>query len=172
MPRRFGAMDLFADRHATQPTRCSASLGPEPLGNAFHEDYLVGRACTGSNTPIKSALLDQRIVAGLGNIYVCEALYRAGINPKRKAGRIVGGAGRGAGADDPRRAGRGDRGGRIVAAGTTARPTASWAISSTLSGSTTARARPAPTPGCAGTMRRIVQSGRSTLLLPALPKMT
>ena len=62
-------------------------LGPEPLGNAFNESYLVDRF-KGRNTPVKSALLDQRIVAGLGNIYVCEVLFRAGIHPARKAGRI------------------------------------------------------------------------------------
>ncbi|MCZ4352685.1 bifunctional DNA-formamidopyrimidine glycosylase/DNA-(apurinic or apyrimidinic site) lyase [Roseovarius aestuarii] len=85
-PRRFGAMDLLrtavADEHPLL-----AKLGPEPLGNAFDESYLVARL-EGRNTPIKSALLDQRIVAGLGNIYVCEALYRAGISPLRKAGKI------------------------------------------------------------------------------------
>ncbi|WP_204112902.1 bifunctional DNA-formamidopyrimidine glycosylase/DNA-(apurinic or apyrimidinic site) lyase [Shimia biformata] len=85
-PRRFGAMDLLptatADAHPLL-----ASLGPEPLGNAFSEDHLVA-ALKGRNTPIKSALLDQKIVAGLGNIYVCEALFRAGIAPTRKAGRI------------------------------------------------------------------------------------
>ena len=85
-PRRFGAMDLMAtegaDRH-----KLLATIGPEPLGNDFHEDHLVA-ALEGRNMPIKSALLDQRIVAGLGNIYVCEALYRAGIHPARKAGRI------------------------------------------------------------------------------------
>ena len=86
-PRRFGAMDLMqtatADRH-----KLLRVLGPEPLGNAFNEDHLI-TAFRGRNTPVKSALLDQRIVAGLGNIYVCEALYRAGISPTRKAGRIA-----------------------------------------------------------------------------------
>ncbi|CUH51605.1 bifunctional DNA-formamidopyrimidine glycosylase/DNA-(apurinic or apyrimidinic site) lyase [Shimia marina] len=85
-PRRFGAMDLLttetAERHPLL-----AKIGPEPLGNDFHEAYLVAQL-EGRNTPIKSALLDQRIVAGLGNIYVCEALFRAGIAPKRKAGAI------------------------------------------------------------------------------------
>lgn len=85
-PRRFGAMDLLhtatADAH-----KLLASIGPEPLGNAFSEAHLVA-ALENRNTPIKSALLDQRIVAGLGNIYVCEVLYRAAINPARKAGRI------------------------------------------------------------------------------------
>ena len=85
-PRRFGAMDLLetatADSH-----KLLAVLGPEPLGNDFNEPYLVA-AFKGKNTPVKSALLDQRIVAGLGNIYVCEALFRARISPKRRAGQI------------------------------------------------------------------------------------
>ncbi|WP_424966293.1 bifunctional DNA-formamidopyrimidine glycosylase/DNA-(apurinic or apyrimidinic site) lyase [Dinoroseobacter sp. S375] len=84
--RRFGAMDL-APSDAVEAHPMLASLGPEPLGNAFDEDYLVARL-KGRNTPIKSALLDQKIIAGLGNIYVCEALYRAGIAPHRKAARI------------------------------------------------------------------------------------
>ena len=84
--RRFGAMDLMET--ATQDDHwLIRDLGPEPLGNAFNESYLVERL-KGRNTPIKSALLDQRIVSGLGNIYVCEVLFRAGINPKRKAGQI------------------------------------------------------------------------------------
>ena len=86
-PRRFGAMDLRSTRDIdTHPLL--AKLGPEPLGNDFHEDGLVSRL-EGRNTPIKSALLDQRIVAGLGNIYVCEALFRAGISPRRKAGTLA-----------------------------------------------------------------------------------
>ena len=85
-PRRFGAMDLLPTPEIdTHPLL--AKLGPEPLGNSFHESYLEDRL-KGRNTPIKSALLDQHIVAGLGNIYVCEALYRAGITPRRKAGAL------------------------------------------------------------------------------------
>ncbi|MDT8325909.1 MAG: bifunctional DNA-formamidopyrimidine glycosylase/DNA-(apurinic or apyrimidinic site) lyase [Roseovarius sp.] len=85
-PRRFGAMDLIETATAeTHPLL--AKLGPEPLGNSFDETYLTA-ALKGRNTPIKSALLDQRIVAGLGNIYVCETLFRAGISPKRRAGMI------------------------------------------------------------------------------------
>ncbi|MBV7379855.1 bifunctional DNA-formamidopyrimidine glycosylase/DNA-(apurinic or apyrimidinic site) lyase [Maritimibacter dapengensis] len=84
--RRFGALDLMTtgteDEHMLLKR-----LGPEPLGNRFDEAYLVA-ALKGRNTPIKAALLDQRIVAGLGNIYVCEALHRAGVHPARKAGRI------------------------------------------------------------------------------------
>lgn len=84
--RRFGAMDLMDT--ATQDDHwLIRDLGPEPLGNAFNESYLIDRL-KGRNMPIKSALLDQRIVSGLGNIYVCEVLFRAGINPKRKAGQI------------------------------------------------------------------------------------
>ncbi|MEO0370949.1 MAG: bifunctional DNA-formamidopyrimidine glycosylase/DNA-(apurinic or apyrimidinic site) lyase [Pseudomonadota bacterium] len=85
-PRRFGAMDLMETATADQHKLLSV-IGPEPLGNTFDEAYLIA-ALKNKNTPIKSALLDQRIVAGLGNIYVCEALYRAGISPKRRAGAI------------------------------------------------------------------------------------
>jgi len=85
-PRRFGAMDLMAT--GTMEThKLLAALGPEPLGNAFDEAYLAARL-SGRNTPIKAALLDQHVVAGLGNIYVCEALFRTGISPLRKAGRL------------------------------------------------------------------------------------
>ena len=86
-PRRFGAMDLLDTATADQHPLL-AKLGPEPLGNSFDEEYLTA-ALKDRKTPVKSALLDQRIVAGLGNIYVCEALYRAGINPKRRAGAIA-----------------------------------------------------------------------------------
>ena len=84
--RRFGAMDL-AQTSEVDSHKWLAGLGPEPLGNAFSEDYLVARL-KGRKMPIKSALLDQKIVAGLGNIYVCETLYRAGIHPARQAGAI------------------------------------------------------------------------------------
>lgn len=85
-PRRFGAMDLLAtDQQDTH--KLLRVLGPEPLGNAFNEAYLI-QAFSGKMTPVKAALLDQRLVAGLGNIYVCEALFRAGISPRRKAGRL------------------------------------------------------------------------------------
>ncbi len=84
--RRFGAMDLM-DTAAQADHWLIRDLGPEPLGNGFDEDYLIGRL-KGRNTPIKTALLDQQIVSGLGNIYVCEVLFRAGIHPARKAGAI------------------------------------------------------------------------------------
>lgn len=85
-PRRFGAMDLLPTAGEAQH-RLLSGIGPEPLGNGFSEAYLVA-ALKDRRTPIKAALLDQRIVAGLGNIYVCEALYRAGIHPARRANRI------------------------------------------------------------------------------------
>ncbi|NBT32150.1 MAG: bifunctional DNA-formamidopyrimidine glycosylase/DNA-(apurinic or apyrimidinic site) lyase [Rhodobacteraceae bacterium] len=84
--RRFGAMDLL-DTATAEQHWLIRDLGPEPLGNAFDESYLVSRL-KGRNTPIKSALLDQGIIAGLGNIYVCEVLFRAGISPTRKAGAL------------------------------------------------------------------------------------
>ncbi|MEX0339127.1 MAG: bifunctional DNA-formamidopyrimidine glycosylase/DNA-(apurinic or apyrimidinic site) lyase [Arenibacterium sp.] len=86
-PRRFGAMDLMATAEA-ENHKLLSSLGPEPLGNAFNEAHLIA-AFKGRKMPVKAALLDQRVVAGLGNIYVCEALYRARISPKRKAGQIA-----------------------------------------------------------------------------------
>ena len=84
--RRFGAMDLVAT-DALSEHKLIRHLGPEPLGNAFSAGHLAG-AFAGKRTPVKAALLDQRIVAGLGNIYVCEALWRTGIHPTRLAGRI------------------------------------------------------------------------------------
>lgn len=84
--RRFGAMDL-APTDDLENHWLIKPIGPEPLGNAFDETYLANRLA-GKNTPIKTALLDQRIIAGLGNIYVCEVLFRAQINPKRKAGAL------------------------------------------------------------------------------------
>lgn len=84
--RRFGAMDLCAT-DALGAHRLLAGLGPEPLGNGFSPDYLSGRLA-GRRTAIKAALLDQRIVAGLGNIYVSEALHRAGVAPQRLSGSL------------------------------------------------------------------------------------
>ncbi len=85
-PRRFGYMDLIAE-DALEKHPWFKGMGPEPLGNEFHLPYLK-KALAGKKTSIKAALLDQRIVAGLGNIYVVEALHRAGITPTKEAGRI------------------------------------------------------------------------------------
>ena len=87
-PRRFGFMDLVETAHLDD-CRHFCSMGPEPLGNAFSADAL-NEALRPKLTLIKAALLDQRVVAGLGNIYVCEALYRAGISPRRRARSVAG----------------------------------------------------------------------------------
>ncbi len=84
--RRFGAMDLTPTRDVDAHWLLR-DLGPEPLSNSFHEEYLSGQLAA-RKTPMKSALLDQKIIAGLGNIYVCEALHRAGISPRRKAANL------------------------------------------------------------------------------------
>lgn len=86
-PRRFGAMDLVATASAEKHQRL-AGIGPEPLGNEFDEVYLTS-TLKGRRTTIKAALLDQRVVAGLGNIYVCEALHRAGVSPTRRVSRLA-----------------------------------------------------------------------------------
>ncbi len=85
-PRRFGMMDLVETENAMSH-RLLRCLGPDPLGNEFHEDFLQ-QELSRRNTTVKQALLDQRVVAGLGNIYACESLWRAGISPLRKAGRV------------------------------------------------------------------------------------
>ncbi len=84
--RRFGFFEMWpAGELDAYPA--FAALGPEPTSNAFNGPYLRG-AFRGKKTPIKAALLDQRVVAGLGNIYVCEALFRSGVSPKRLAGSL------------------------------------------------------------------------------------
>ena len=86
-PRRFGFVDLWrSDSIAAYPP--FAAMGPEPLGDAFTGAYLDS-TLEGRSAPIKAMLLDQRIVAGLGNIYVCEALHAARIAPTRAAGQIA-----------------------------------------------------------------------------------
>ena len=161
--RRFGAMDL-TPTDAVEAHWLIDKLGPEPLGNGFNEDYLVG-ALSGRMTPIKAALLDQRIVAGLGNIYVCEALHRAGIAPKRKAGRISAPRVRGLVPvirDVLREA---------IAAGGSSLRDYRQADGELGYFQHTFRAygregAPCPTPDCGGTIARIVQSGRSTFYCP------
>jgi formamidopyrimidine-DNA glycosylase len=162
-PRRFGAMDLLETATADQH-KLLALIGPEPLGNDFSEPYLVA-AFKGRNTPVKSALLDQRIVAGLGNIYVCEALFRSRISPRRRAGQIAAT--------------------RVAALVPIIRQVLAEAIEA--GGSSLRDFRQADgelgyfqhsfdaygregeacrAPGCNGTIARIVQSGRSTFYCP------
>jgi formamidopyrimidine-DNA glycosylase len=87
-PRRFGSMKLVK-RAKLDSEPLLRGLGPEPLGNAF-DAAMLATACAGKKTSLKAALSDQRVVAGLGNIYVCEALFRARLSPKRQASTIAG----------------------------------------------------------------------------------
>jgi formamidopyrimidine-DNA glycosylase len=87
-PRRFGSVDLVPTTDEDQH-KLLAGMGPEPLDDAFSIGTL-NDALAGKRTPIKAALLDQRLVAGLGNIYVCEALFRSGISPSRLAHTVPG----------------------------------------------------------------------------------
>src|SRR6516165_5565941 len=86
-PRRFGYMKVIA-RNALDREPLLKDLGPEPLGNEF-DAAMLARACANKKTSLKAALLDQRVVAGLGNIYVCEALFRAHLSPRRLAATLA-----------------------------------------------------------------------------------
>jgi formamidopyrimidine-DNA glycosylase len=86
-PRRFGYMKIIA-RNDLDEEPLLRGLGPEPLGNEF-DAAMLAASCEGKATSLKAALLDQRVVAGLGNIYVCEALYRAHLSPKRQASTLA-----------------------------------------------------------------------------------
>ena len=86
-PRRFGYMKVIG-RRAIEEEPLLKGLGPEPLGNEFDADMLA-RSCANKKTSLKAALLDQRVVAGLGNIYVCEALFRAHLSPRRLAATLA-----------------------------------------------------------------------------------
>jgi formamidopyrimidine-DNA glycosylase len=86
-PRRFGYMKVIG-RGEIDDEPLLKGLGPEPLGNEF-DAAMLAKSCAGKSTALKAALLDQRVVAGLGNIYVCEALYRAQLSPKRQASTLA-----------------------------------------------------------------------------------
>jgi formamidopyrimidine-DNA glycosylase len=86
-PRRFGYMKVIA-RNALEEEPLLRGLGPEPLGNEF-DAKMLARSCHNKKTSLKAALLDQRVVAGLGNIYVCEALFRAHLSPRRLAATLA-----------------------------------------------------------------------------------
>ena len=86
-PRRFGYMKVIA-RKALEEEPLLSGLGPEPLGNEF-DAAMLARSCANKKTSLKAALLDQRVVAGLGNIYVCEALYRSRLSPRRSAATLA-----------------------------------------------------------------------------------
>src|SRR3978361_1435210 len=86
-PRRFGYMKIIA-RKALDEEPLLKGLGPEPLGNEF-DAAMLARANANKKTSLKAALLDQRVVAGLGNIYVCEALFRSQLSPRRLAATLA-----------------------------------------------------------------------------------
>lgn len=161
--RRFGFVDLFED-----PAESSylAGLGPEPLSNAFDAAYLAARLAA-RKAPIKTALLDQRVIAGLGNIYVCEALYRAHILPTVPAGDLVTGDGQPKPPlEDLVAAIRAVLTEAIAAGGSTLRDfRAADGELGYFQHSFSVYDRegePCFTPGCKGTIARIVQSGRSS----------
>ncbi len=168
-PRRFGMMDLCAENDLATH-RLLASIGVEPLGNELNAAYL-NEAFGNRKTPLKAALLDQRIIAGLGNIYVCEALHRSGLSPKRLAGTLA----RRSKVDErlERLSGavRAVLNEAIEAGGSTLRD---YAMTDGSSGGFQQRfavydreGDDCPKTGCSGRVRRIVQSGRSTFYCPA-----
>jgi formamidopyrimidine-DNA glycosylase len=150
------------------------ALGPEPLGNAF-DAAMLAQACHGKNTSLKAALLDQKVVAGLGNIYVCEALCRAHLSPRRKASTIA-----------DRHGAPNGRTERLTDAIKAVLKDAIEAGGSSLrdhrrtDGSLgdfqhnfrvyDREGAPCPTRGCKGTIKRIVQNGRSTFFCPTCQK--
>ena len=158
-PRRFGFMDLFPASTMARHPRL-AELGPEPLSDGFSPAYL-DVALKGKRTPVKAALLDQEIVAGLGNIYVCEALWRAGISPRRMAATIPGRRAQRLVASvrsvlqDAIRAGGSSLRDFVQASGELGYFQHSWQVYDRAG-------QPCGFDGCAGGIRRIVQSGRST----------
>jgi formamidopyrimidine-DNA glycosylase len=172
-PRRFGSMKIVA-RQKLEAEPLLNRLGPEPLGNAF-DAAMLASACRGKKTSLKAALSDQRVVAGLGNIYVCEALHRARLSPKRVASSIAG-----------RTGAPNERAARLVEGIKAVLRDAIEAGGSSLrdhkrpDGDLGAfqhhfrvydrEGEKCPTPGCRGTVRRIVQNGRSTFYCPVCQK--
>jgi formamidopyrimidine-DNA glycosylase len=172
-PRRFGFMKLVP-RASLDQEPLLRSLGPEPLGNAF-DAAMLAQACRGKKASLKAALSDQRVVAGLGNIYVCEALHRARLSPKRKASTVA-----------SRSGAPNDHAVRLVAAIRAVLEDAIEAGGSSLRDHRRTdgevgyfqhhfrvydrEGQRCVTPGCPGTVRRIVQTGRSTFFCPVCQK--
>jgi formamidopyrimidine-DNA glycosylase len=172
-PRRFGCMKLVArDRLDDEPLL--RALGPEPLGNEF-DAAMLASACAGKKTSLKAALLDQRVVAGLGNIYVCEALHRSHLSPKRKASTLA----------DRKRAPTGRAEGLVTSIRAVLNDAIKAGGSSLRDHRQTSgelgyfqhnfrvydrEGERCPTPGCGGMIRRIVQTGRSTFYCPVCQK--
>jgi formamidopyrimidine-DNA glycosylase len=167
-PRRFGVMDLVPAAELGSH-RLMKHLGVEPLGTGLTTRYLA-RAFAGRAAPLKAALLDQKLVAGLGNIYVCEALFRSGLSPTRRAGTLV------KNRKNDRRLGilvreiRRVLNRAIDAGGSTLRD---YAGADGTVGSYQHRfsvydrlGKPCLRRGCTGTIRRLIQAGRSTFYCP------
>lgn len=141
-------------------------LGVEPLGNAL-DGALIARLFAGRKAPLKAALMDQRLIAGLGNIYVCEALHRAGLSPLRPAGTLATKTGRAtAAAERLATAIRDVLNEAVAAGGSTLRDyvktDGSLGYFQHAFRVYDREHAPCPTPGCRGTVARLVQSGRST----------
>jgi formamidopyrimidine-DNA glycosylase len=140
------------------------AIGPEPLGNEF-DAAMLAKACAGKKTSLKAALSDQRVVAGLGNIYVCEALYRARLSPKRQASAIADRNGKpNARAEvlvDAIKAVLNDA---IKAGGSSLRDhrRADGTLGDFQHNFRVYDREGAPCPSCKGKIKRIVQTGRST----------
>ncbi|HHK73705.1 MAG TPA: bifunctional DNA-formamidopyrimidine glycosylase/DNA-(apurinic or apyrimidinic site) lyase [Rhizobiales bacterium] len=167
-PRRFGIMDLIRGED-WQEHRLLASLGIEPLGNAMNAAFL-SRAARDRRSPLKSFLLDQRIIAGLGNIYVCEALYRARLSPRRLALTLGRGARPGLRAERLTLSIKSVLDDAIAAGGSSLRD---YAQSDGELGYFQHRfavygreGEPCLTKGCTARISRITQSGRSSFFCP------
>lgn len=166
-PRRFGIMDLFPEAEV-QSHKLLRGIGVEPLGNGFDASYLAGRF-RGKAAPLKAALLDQHIIAGLGNIYVCEALHRAGLSPRRKSRTLVRKKGHDPRLDDLVRHIREVLGEAIAAGGSTLRD---FAHTDGATGVFQQRflvydREGQPCTRCGARIERLVQSGRSTFHCPS-----
>ncbi|MHB2266649.1 bifunctional DNA-formamidopyrimidine glycosylase/DNA-(apurinic or apyrimidinic site) lyase [Aliihoeflea sp. PC F10.4] len=163
-PRRFGFM-AFAEEAALDEHPFLAGLGIEPTGNAL-DGTVLSALLAGRRAPLKAALLDQRLIAGLGNIYVCEALWRAGLSPRRMAGTITGK--RAARLADAVRAVIADA---IAAGGSTLRDhqltDGSLGYFQHSFNVYDREGEPCRRAGCMGTIKRVVQSGRSTFYCSA-----
>jgi len=165
-PRRFGFM-LFCDAAGLDAHPSLAGLGIEPTGNALDGPSLAA-LLAGRRTPIKAALLDQRLIAGLGNIYVCEALWRARIAPTREARSVAADPGL---CEDLAAAIRAVIAEAIFAGGSSLRDhmqtDGSLGYFQHSFSVYDREGEPCPRPGCGGTVARMVQAGRSTFYCPA-----
>jgi formamidopyrimidine-DNA glycosylase len=170
-PRRFGSMKLVP-RAKLEQEPLLRGLGPEPLGNEF-DAAMLAKACAGKKTSLKAALSDQRIVAGLGNIYVCEALFRARLSPKRQAATIADRHGkpneRALALVDAIKAVLNDA---IVAGGSSLRDhrRADGSLGDFQHRFQVYDREGEPCPTCKGKIKRIVQTGRSTFYCPSCQK--